>query len=138
MNPLRSGSASGARSGFAPPIARLCWAFALVSLSAVSRGAAQTPLSPGRVPAAGTNAQAAPAFSGAGMLEKVRPGHPDSLAMLVDIIVKGDRLQGTDGWFRKDRPQTRFGWEAARSAWELHTRAVAGRSASNRRSSSNP
>ena len=137
MNPLNSRSASGARSGFAPPIARLCWAFALVSMSVVSRGAAQTP-SPGRVPAAGTNAQAAPAFSGDGMLEKVWPGHPDSLAMLVDIIVKGDRLQGTDGWFRKDRPQTRFGWEAARSAWELHTRAVAGRSASNRRSSSNP
>ena len=93
MNPLNSRSESGARSGFARRIARVCCGFALVSLAVVSRGAAQTP-PPGRVPTAGTNAQAGPAFSGAGMLEKLWPGHPDSLAMVIDIIVKGDHLQG--------------------------------------------
>ncbi len=117
MNLFHSRSESGERSGFGRRIAHFCWAFALVSLAAGSRGAAQTP-SPSRILSAGTNAQAAPAFSGAGMLERLWPGHPDSLAMVVDIIVKGDRLQGTDGWFRKDRPLTRFDWEAVRKAWD--------------------
>ena len=60
----------------------------------------------------------APELSGADVLEKVWPGHPEWLAMLADIIIKGDRLQGTDGWFRKDHPQTRFPWPSARTAWD--------------------
>ncbi len=54
-------------------------------------------------------------FPALGLLEKVWPGHPEWLAMLADIIVKGDRLQGSDGWFRKDRRQTRFDWQSTRA-----------------------
>jgi hypothetical protein len=98
-------------------VARLYWAVALFSSAFVSRSVAQPP-SPGRPPSAGGNAQAASQFSGAGLLEKVWPGHPESLAMLADIIIKGDHLQGGDGWFRHDRSHTRFGWQAARAAWD--------------------
>src|SRR6185369_14946351 len=41
------------------------------------------------------------------ILEKVWPGHPESVAMLVDIL-QGSRLGPTDGWFRKAVSKTRF------------------------------
>ena len=105
------------RPGSGVRIARFCCAIALASSALVSRAVAQAP-SPGRPHGPAGISQAAPKLSGAGLLEKVWPGHPEWLAMLADIIVKGDRLEGTDGWFRKDRPQIRFDWRSARSAWD--------------------
>ena len=53
--------------------------------------------------------------SGAAFLEKVWPGHPEWLAMLADIAVRGNRISGQDGWFRKSGPKSRFGWEHVRA-----------------------
>jgi hypothetical protein len=55
-------------------------------------------------------------FSGAAFLEKAWPEHPEWLAMLADILVKGERMSGSDGWFRKGVAQTRFDWRSTRSA----------------------
>ncbi len=66
-------------------------------------------------PSAPPRAEVAPP-SGAALLEKAWPGHPEWLAMLVDIVVVGDRMGGNDGWFRKAVTQTRFDWKATRSA----------------------
>jgi thiol-disulfide isomerase/thioredoxin len=49
------------------------------------------------------------------ILEKAWPGHPEWVAMLVDIL-QGSQLGPGDGWFKKAVAQSRFGWEAARSA----------------------
>jgi Iodothyronine deiodinase/EF hand len=117
MNKLIAIFGTNARCGFGIRIARCCWAVALASSALVSRGAAQ-PAAPVRTHSDGSNSRAAPELSGAGLLEEVWPGHPGWLAMLADIAIKGDRLQGTDGWFRNDRPQTRFDWQSARSAWD--------------------
>ena len=54
--------------------------------------------------------------SGAAFLEKVWPDHPEWLAMLADIIVKGEQMNGGDGWFRKGVMQTRFDWKSTRAA----------------------
>ncbi len=35
--------------------------------------------------------------------------------MLADILVKGERLSGSDGWFRKGVVQTRFNWKSTRA-----------------------
>ena len=45
------------------------------------------------------------------ILENVWPGHPEALAMLVDIM-QGSHLGPTDGWFRKAVTQTRFDLKA--------------------------
>jgi hypothetical protein len=58
----------------------------------------------------------APGPSGAAFLEKVWPDHPEWLAMLADIIVKGTEMDGGDGWFRKGVMQTRFDWKSTRAA----------------------
>ena len=117
MNTLTVKSGTDARPGFGVRLARCFWAVALTSSALLSRAAAQPP-SPVRSPSASSNAQADPELSGAGFLEQVWPGHPEWLAMLADIAIKGDRLQGTDGWFRNDRPQTRFDWQSTRAAWD--------------------
>ena len=49
------------------------------------------------------------------VLEKAWPDHPEWVAMLVDIL-HGSQLGPGDGWFRKAVAQTRFGWDATRSA----------------------
>ena len=53
-------------------------------------------------------------LSGAAFLEKAWPGHPEWLAMLADIMIKGERMSGRDGWFRKGAVQTRFDWNGTR------------------------
>ena len=55
-------------------------------------------------------------LSGAAILEKAWPGHPEWLAMLADILIKGERLSGGDGWFRTGTAQTRFDWTSVRTA----------------------
>jgi thiol-disulfide isomerase/thioredoxin len=55
-------------------------------------------------------------FSGAAFLEKAWPGHPEWLAMLADILVKGEKLSGRDGWFRTAVAQTRFSWRTISTA----------------------
>jgi hypothetical protein len=117
MNALISELSNNARCRLALRIGRRCFAVALAASAFVSRGVAQPP-SPVRSPSATSHFQASPELSGAGFLEKTWPGHPEWLAMLADIAIKGDRLQGTDGWFRNDRPQTRFDWQSARIAWD--------------------
>jgi thiol-disulfide isomerase/thioredoxin len=57
-----------------------------------------------------------PAQSAAAFLEKAWPGHPEWLAMLADIVVKGDQISGGDGWFRKGVMQTRFDWKSTQAA----------------------
>ncbi len=54
-------------------------------------------------------------LSGAAVLERVWPEHPEWLAMLADIFVKGEQMSGTDGWFRKGSMQTRFDWKSTQS-----------------------
>jgi Iodothyronine deiodinase/EF hand len=56
--------------------------------------------------------------SGAAFLEKIWPEHPEWLAMLVDIFVKGDQMSGDDGWFRKGKMQTRFDWKSTRARFD--------------------
>jgi hypothetical protein len=65
-------------------------------------------------PPSSNDAPARPEISGAAALEKMWPGHPEWLAMLTDILVKGERLSGGDGWFRNRGPQTRFDWQSTR------------------------
>ena len=48
--------------------------------------------------------------------------------MFADIVIKGDHLQGTDGWFRNDRPYTRFPWQTARAAWDKDGNGLVSRS----------
>ena len=36
--------------------------------------------------------------------------------MLADIIVKGEQMNGSDGWFRKGVMQTRFDWKSTPAA----------------------
>ena len=45
------------------------------------------------------------------VLERIWPGHPEWVAMLVDIL-DGSQLGPTDGWFRKGVARSRFGWPA--------------------------
>lgn len=84
--------------------ARLAWCVALAGSVFASVAKAADPV------------QAGP--SGAAFLEKTWPGHPEWLAMLADILVKGDRLGGGDGWFRTAVSQTRFAWESSRAAMD--------------------
>lgn len=51
------------------------------------------------------------------VLEKAWPGHPESLAMFVDIL-QGSRLGPTDGWFRKAVTQSRFDLKAALAKYD--------------------
>ena len=51
------------------------------------------------------------------VLEKAWPDHPEWMAMLVDIL-DGSQLGPEDGWFRKGVAQTRFTWDATRSAFD--------------------
>ena len=46
-------------------------------------------------------------------LENAWPGHPEWLAMLVDIL-EGSQLGPDDGWFRKAKAQTRHTWDSTR------------------------
>ena len=117
MNTRNADVGKDAIFGFAVRIARLCWVVALAGSALVSRAVAGPP-SPGRLASAGSDAQAAPQLTGAELLEKVWPDRPEWLAMLVDIIAKGEGLQSTDGWFRKDRSHTRFDWQLVRAAWD--------------------
>ncbi len=54
--------------------------------------------------------------SGAAFLEKAWPDHPEWLAMLADILVKGEQLTGRDGWYHKSVVPTRFDWKSTRKA----------------------
>lgn len=85
----------------------------LALLAAPARAADPPPRAP--TPAA---TEPAPPPSGAAFLERAWPGHPEWLAMLADIVVVGDRLSGTDGWFRRGVAQTRFGWDATRREFD--------------------
>ncbi len=63
-----------------------------------------------------SSSAASDGLSGAAFLEKTWPDHPEWLAMVADIIVRGDRMSGSDGWFRKGAAQTRFDWKSTRAA----------------------
>ena len=47
-------------------------------------------------------------------LEVFWPGHPEPVDMLADILIKGPRIGGGDGWFRKSAAQSRFSWASTR------------------------
>src|SRR5260221_4681249 len=100
--PLRTGSRSS-RSGRA---ARATGVAVLMLLALAARASADDP--PPRA------APESPAPSVAAFLEKAWPGHPEWLAVLADILVKGDRIGGGDGWFRKAVSRTRFDWNSTR------------------------
>jgi thiol-disulfide isomerase/thioredoxin len=96
---------------------RAFWALALIGTIAASPALAADP--PARSPAA-SSSPTKQGFSGAAFLERVWPDHPEWLAMLADILVKGERLSGSDGWFRKGVAQTRFDWKSTRSALDAN------------------
>jgi thiol-disulfide isomerase/thioredoxin len=52
-------------------------------------------------------------------LERAWPGHPEWLAMLVDIL-QGSQLGPYDGWFRKAVSQSRYGWETTQSLFDAN------------------
>jgi alkylhydroperoxidase family enzyme len=51
------------------------------------------------------------------VLEKVWPEHPESVAMLVDIL-QGSHLSASDGWFRKAVAHSRYDWDGARGRFD--------------------
>jgi thiol-disulfide isomerase/thioredoxin len=94
-------------------IARASWAVALLGLMF------SPPLIAADPPPQTGPSRSSPAregVSGAAFLEKTWPDHPEWLAMLADILVKGESLSGTDGWFRKGVAQTRFDWKSTHAA----------------------
>jgi thiol-disulfide isomerase/thioredoxin len=94
-------------------IVRASWAVALLSLIfSPPLMAADPPPQTGPL----TSPPAREGVSGAAFLEKAWPDHPEWLAMLADILVKGERLSGRDGWFRKGVAHTRFDWKSTRAA----------------------
>jgi Iodothyronine deiodinase/EF hand len=94
---------------------RAFWAATLIGTVAASPAWAADP--PSRPPTA-SSTPTNPGLSGAAILEKAWPDHPEWLAMLVDILVKGERLSGSDGWFRKGVSQIRFDWKSTRLAFD--------------------
>jgi hypothetical protein len=94
-----------------PPgqITRLRWAIALLGSVVAQPLLAADP--PARATRARTSA-ASDGLSGAAYLEKAWPDHPEWLAMLADILVRGERISGSDGWFRKGVAQSRFDWKS--------------------------
>jgi thiol-disulfide isomerase/thioredoxin len=69
---------------------------------------------------AGAPAPANAGLSGAAILDRAWPGHPEWLAMLADIMIKGERLSGGDGWFRTGVAQRRFDWMSARKVLDTN------------------
>lgn len=56
------------------------------------------------------------------------PSHPDSVDMLTDILIKGERISGSDGWFRKSNTQSRFDWKATHAFLDKNGDGVISRS----------
>src|SRR4051812_8031513 len=56
---------------------------------------------------------AAPGEDLAGALADAWPDRPEWLDMYTDIL-RGSQLGPDDGWFRRAKAQTRFGWDAVR------------------------
>ncbi|MHC5539950.1 deiodinase family protein, partial [Singulisphaera rosea] len=85
----------------------LATAFALTVLGASgsTRGAEATPVSPETKPRPIER------------LESRWPGHPEWVAMFVDIL-SGSQLGPEDGWFRKAVAQTRFDWKRLASRFD--------------------
>jgi Iodothyronine deiodinase/EF hand len=97
--------------------ARAVWTIALLVLFVTPPLLAGDP--PARTRSRSRSPSPSPAsagLSGAAFLEEVWPDHPEWLAMLADILVKGERMSGRDGWFRKGVVQTRFDWKSTRAA----------------------
>jgi hypothetical protein len=94
----------------------LSWAAVLASAILVPRVQAdEPPVRSGPATARVEAAQPQEVSAGA-VLEKAWPGHPEWLAMLAEIFVKGDQMSGNDGWFRKSGPKIRFDWPTTRAA----------------------
>jgi hypothetical protein len=106
------------------------WTFTLIGIISASTALAADPPAGQR---ADSSASSTPNVSGAAILEKAWPDHPEWLAMLADILVKGERLNGGDGWFRKGISQTRFDWKS--TSKELDTNGDASISRSEFRAS---
>ena len=85
-------------------------ALVVLSTAAVAADGPRDPSS------ASSTDSARPERSGTAFLERTWPDHPEWLAMLADILVKGERIDGRAGWFRKAVSQTRFDWPATRTA----------------------
>lgn len=51
------------------------------------------------------------------LLERVWPGHPEALAMFVDIL-QGSTLGPEDGWFRQAVGRSRFDWKGAAARFD--------------------
>jgi alkylhydroperoxidase family enzyme len=61
-----------------------------------------------------------PARTVSAALDVFWPGHPESVDMLADILIKGPRISGGDGWFRKSAAQSRFNWASTRGALDAN------------------
>jgi hypothetical protein len=116
MNVLQSRFSGRGRSGRLSRAAALGWAAALAGLILIPRVRAVEEPAPSRPASARSETSKPPEVSAAALLEKAWPGHPEWLAMLAEIFVKGDQMGGSDGWFRKGGPKIRFDWQATRAA----------------------
>src|SRR4051812_41172706 len=67
-------------------------------------------------PAAAPAAEA-PRQALADVLSEAWPDRPEWLDMYTDIL-QGSQLGPNDGWFRRAKAQTRFGWDAARARYD--------------------
>jgi Ca2+-binding EF-hand superfamily protein len=47
-------------------------------------------------------------------LDEVWADRPEGVDMLADILIKGGRMSGSDGWFRRSPTTTRFDWQHVR------------------------
>ena len=99
-------------AGLPGPMSRAIWCITLLGSVVARPLLAADP--PARTSQASTSARS-DGFSGAGFLEKAWPDHPEWLAMLADILARGERLSGSDGWFRKGVAQSRFDWKSTRA-----------------------
>lgn len=92
-----------------PLILRLRLALAWAMLASIA------PASAADAPPATVAKAAAPEEVARGLLDGLWPAHPEPVDMLADIVIKGDRIGGGDGWFRKAVAQTRFDWMSVRA-----------------------
>lgn len=92
---------------------RRCGTSALLGglVLAVPVAAEDPPARPTQVSA--TASAPAPPMRPLDVVERVWPGHPEWVAMFVDIL-QGSQLGPNDGWFRKAKTQSRLDWNATR------------------------
>src|SRR5262245_58744166 len=97
------------------PCPRGCSGLALVLAAALA--AAPAPVRADDAKASAAPPPASPAETPTNALAEAWPDRPEWLDMYTDIL-QGSQLGPNDGWFRRARAQTRFGWDATRERYD--------------------